>query len=195
MPRYVGLAADSTLTIREDSHCVPGTAYMSTALQRITTEYVEHEDRLRITGELAGGETKVLWLTQRLMNRLVAHLCQPLERPASDARSASIQRTFEQQAAAAALTPQPPVQPSADVPQALVQSVDLTVSPSAVTLVFKDEAGDVLAQLTLAPLLLRQWLSVVHGQYQKGEWSTGAWPLWLEEAQAVPSAAAATVWH
>lgn len=168
---------------------------MNATLQRITTEYVEHEDRLRITGELVGGETKVLWLTQRLMNRLVAHLCPTLERPASDARSASIQRTFELQAAAAALTPQAPVQPSADVPQALVQSVDLTVSPTAVRLVFKDEAGEVVAQLILAPLLLRQWLSVVHGQYQKGEWPTGAWPLWLEEAQAVPSAAAATVWH
>ena len=186
---------DENHTKQKDTHFVPGTIDMTTSLQRITTEYIQHEDRLRIAGELAGGETKVLWLTQRLTNRLVSHLCQALEGPASNTRSASIQRTFEQQAAAAALTPQPPVQPSADALEALVQSVDLTSSPSAVTLVFKDEAGDVQAQLTLAPLLLRQWLSVVHVQYQKGEWPTGAWPSWLEDAQAAPATGTTTVWH
>ena len=48
-------------------------------LQRITTEFVDAEDRIRLAGEDAAGEAVVLWLTQRLLNRLVAHLCDWLE--------------------------------------------------------------------------------------------------------------------
>ena len=44
------------------------------SLQRITTEYDEREDRIRVSGQLAQGEAVVLWLTQRLLNRLVPHL-------------------------------------------------------------------------------------------------------------------------
>ena len=43
-------------------------------LQRITSEYIEAEDRLRLTGEVGEGETETLWLTQRLLTRLLDHL-------------------------------------------------------------------------------------------------------------------------
>ena len=46
-------------------------------LHRITTEYIDSEDRIRLTGQLASGDTVVLWLTQRLLNRLVPHLRHP----------------------------------------------------------------------------------------------------------------------
>lgn len=49
------------------------------ALQRITTEYRAQEDRLCLTGERANGDAVVLWLTQRLLNRLVPHLTGWLE--------------------------------------------------------------------------------------------------------------------
>lgn len=48
-------------------------------LQRFTTEYVEIEDRIRLAGETAPGHTVVLWLTQRLLARLLPHLLQWLE--------------------------------------------------------------------------------------------------------------------
>ena len=47
---------------------------MGAVLQRVTTAYLENEDRLRLTGELADGDTVVCWLTQRLLNRLVPGL-------------------------------------------------------------------------------------------------------------------------
>ena len=53
---------------------------MSAVLERCTTEYAEDEDRLRLSAELANGNTVVLWLTQRLLNRLVPHLVQWLEK-------------------------------------------------------------------------------------------------------------------
>lgn len=49
------------------------------ALQRMTTDYIVQEDRIRVTGECAGGGVLVLWLTQRLLVRLVPPLCRWLE--------------------------------------------------------------------------------------------------------------------
>ena len=43
-------------------------------LERITTEYIDKDDRIRLTGEPAQGDAVVLWFTQRLLNRLVPHL-------------------------------------------------------------------------------------------------------------------------
>ena len=82
-------------------------------LQRITTEYNEPEDRIRLSGELAQGDTVVLWLTQRLLNRLVPHLTAWLSQqlaPASSIPSVQavhedIVQGFAQQAARALSVP------------------------------------------------------------------------------------------
>lgn len=55
---------------------------MGAVLQRVTTAYLENEDRLRLTGKLADGDIVVLWLTQRLLSRLVPHLTTWLARQA-----------------------------------------------------------------------------------------------------------------
>lgn len=46
------------------------TANTINALQRATTEYVEEEDRICLSGELATGDTMTLWLTRRILDRL-----------------------------------------------------------------------------------------------------------------------------
>ena len=43
-------------------------------LSRITTIYVDKEDRIGLVGEDSNGEHHKLWLTQRLLNRLVEKL-------------------------------------------------------------------------------------------------------------------------
>ena len=42
-------------------------------LQKITTEFVEIEDRFKLTAVSGEGEIVVLWLTQRLLGKLVDH--------------------------------------------------------------------------------------------------------------------------
>eukprot|EP01036_Dinobryon_divergens_P055429 gene55429-74016_t len=42
-----------------------------TILQRITTEYIEAEDRVRLSGVSPSGEALSLWVTQRLLSRLL----------------------------------------------------------------------------------------------------------------------------
>lgn len=73
-------------------------------LQRITCEYSEPEDRIRLIGEPvqalaldSSNEPKqviVLWLSQRLLSRLVSNLCKHLEMENISALQAEIQQTF-----------------------------------------------------------------------------------------------------
>ncbi len=157
-----------------------------TILQRITTEYIEAEDRIRLAGE-AGENTVVLWLTQRLLNRLVPHLTAWLSRqlaPASRIPSVQpahqdIAQSFAQQAARAQLAPEPPVRAPSEGSGWRVDSVDIAQGEEAVALTFKGE-GEAQATLTLAAQPLRQWLGIVFEQYQCGEWPTTAWPGWME---------------
>jgi len=179
-----------------------------TGLQRLTTEYSEDQDRILLAGEDATGQSVVLWLTQRLMNRLVAHLCQWLESQtaagssaASTATGQALAQSFAQQAAAAALAPQPPVQATNPATQALVHSVDVSAAQEALSLRFKGHANaqaQELAQVGMNAVALRQWLGIVYQQYLRATWPTHAWPQWMEEASRPEPARTQTpgvMWH
>lgn len=80
-------------------------------LQRVTTQYVDAEDRIRLSGEVLGGEVVVWWLTQRLLERLVPLLVQWLQGRDGGAPWAEVTQAFALQAAQAALEQQKPVTP------------------------------------------------------------------------------------
>lgn len=154
-------------------------------LQRVTTQYVITEDRLRLSGATAGGQTVMLWLTQRLLNLLVPQLTGWLERQdASDLIDSELVQGFAQEAAEAALAPEPPVEAAADA--WLVDSVDIHTGTDGVILAFKS-GDEAIASLALLTQPLRQWLGIVRGQYVLGGWPTGAWPSWMDETHAQPA--------
>ena len=157
-------------------------------LQRITTAYVDAEDRVRLSGELAHRQTVVLWLTQRLLNRLVPHLTHWLEQQAMSTSpvaptTQAMMQMFAQQAARAQQTPEAPVRPAPGHFAWRVASIELACNDEAVGLVFKGDAAQ-SARLTLFPPALRQWLAILYDQYRHGDWPTTVWPTWLEEAQS-----------
>lgn len=172
-------------------------------LQRFTTEYIATEDRLRLSGEIGAQSTVVLWLTQRLFNRLIAPLCGWLEQQleaAGSMRSHAVglqshaMQSFAQQAAAAALAPQVPVQAAMGQSSWLVESLDLARGDNGVVLTFKPQAQSAeCIQLTLQTQSLRQWLNIVHDQYRKAEWPIDPWPGWLAGASALPGAVCAVM--
>jgi len=164
-------------------------------LQRVTTEYSETEDRLRLAGEAGAeaGSTVVLWLTQRLLNRLVPHLCQWLEQQSGHVPLAEVRQEFAQQLARAELEPQAPVQAATPTREALLHSVDLRSTNAAMGLVFKDAAGNSVASLRLEAKPLRQWLNIVYDQYRKAQWPTTVWPAWVAEATPTPMPARAVL--
>ena len=83
-------------------------------LERITTEYVEVEDRIRLAGESEDNQTIVLWLTQRLLTQIISHLLGLIEKQSptpgeKGAPTSSLLQGFAQQAAEAELAPEQPV--------------------------------------------------------------------------------------
>lgn len=163
-------------------------------LKRFTTQYDPAEDRVRLTGSDDEGRTVVLWLTQRLLNRLAPRLCQGLEgravRPGAKGRESPLHRdveqSFAQQKARSALTVQPPVVPLSDAPHWLVGAVDVEHSRGAARLTFKGVADVKHAVLNLTTSALRQWLAIVYEQYRRAGWAIQAWPAWMEEGAGSP---------
>jgi hypothetical protein len=148
-------------------------------LQRVTTEYVPVEDRIRISGETADGATIVLWLTQRLLNLLVPRLTGGLER--LDSASDALLQEFAQQAAEASLPPQPAVEATAPAASWRVDSVDILSGAEGAALTFRSEDGGA-ARLSMATEHLRQWLGILRRQYGAAGWTDRIWPDWMDEA-------------
>lgn len=166
-----------------------------TSLHRITTEYSEAEDRLRLAGEDAHGQTVVLWLTQRLLGRLLPHLCQWLEQQGGNAPMAEVRQEFAQLKARADLAPQPPVRAGADVQGVLIHTVELNATHAGMGLQFKDMGGHMVASLHMQPMPLRQWLNIVFDQYLKAQWPTAVWPQWVADAQPPQTPARTAMLH
>jgi hypothetical protein len=158
---------------------------MTQTLKRITTEYIGTEDRIRLSGEVGNDVPLVIWLTQRLLQRLVPMLLRWLENQNADMPYADILQGFAQQAATAGLTPQAPVLACSKSTAWLAQSVDIGQSKQAVTLRFCGADGEEPVSLTLAATLLRQWLSIVYDAYIKAKWPIEIWPAWLRESVSV----------
>lgn len=150
-------------------------------LERITTEYVEVEDRIRIAGTAGGRQPVVLWLTQRLARRLLPPLCEWLSRREGDPLRAEVLQGFAQQRALAAMEPQAPVRPVRTSRHWRVASIDVTRGEDAVQLTFKGDLPDDAVRLTMSPMHARQWLAILHAGFRKGGWPLDGWPEWIAE--------------
>ena len=150
-------------------------------LQRLTTEYIDAEDRIRLTGEIRPGETQVLWLSQRLLIRLLPHLFLWLEKLGNTAFPAEIEQSFEQRAASETMGTEAPVLGSGQSKAWLVEAVDMTAGDHALRLSFRREGEEALS-LTLSALHMRQWLTILRALWTVAEWPVGIWPEWMGAA-------------
>ena len=165
-------------------------------LQRITSEYIESEDRIRLTATTDAEETLILWITQRLLIRLLGHFLNWLEKEAPEvARSSVIHneantalQEMAQQSAAANLKEQPAVTPTLNSAALLVNEIDIKMGEEAVQLVFKCNDGQ-NAALGFTIQQLRQWLRMIHSLWLQAEWPVSIWPDWMDDNQQVTSAA------
>lgn len=159
-------------------------ATAAAALERITTQYVDSQDRVRLAGVSGNSNAApvVIWLTQRLLQRLLPVLFQWLQRQDNTLPLADVFHGFAQQAAQAELTPQAPVQAEAASRAWLVLSVDISCSNESVGLIFRGADGE-SATLTLATKPLRQWLGILHEAYRQAQWPLQGWPEWLQASE------------
>ena len=161
-----------------------------TILQRITTEYIEAEDRVRLSGASPSGEAVSLWVTQRLLSRLLKVILNWTAE--GENAQQTLKNAFAQQAARADLKLQlsVPAQPIA----VLVNTIDISQTVDALTLVFHCSDGPA-GQLTLQRADVRQWLNILHDTWRLAEWPQDLWPDWMSMPQGGPAAVTQVTLH
>jgi hypothetical protein len=151
---------------------------------RLTTEYDEREDRIRIAAETKDGAPIVIWMTHRLASRAVPLMLRWLDEEQLPSAGASSERrevlqTFNQEAAVGSLKPQKPVAPNANAAVLLIQAMDVAASRSHLILTFRGQEAQ-SATVKLDATRLRQWLSILHLAWAKAQWSPLVWPNWIK---------------
>ena len=156
-------------------------------ISRWTTEYIDHEDRLQISGEDESGQIQRIWVTRRLLERLLPLLTGWIEERFEGRPHGAALLQWEQAAAGASLAnnPTPPVVAKQD--GWLVHSVDVNRGPENIELLFKEGAREPFG-LKLPPQAMRQWLAVVHGQVERAQWGLPVWPDWIGGAHSATDA-------
>lgn len=167
---------------------------MTITLQRLTTVYIPAEDRIRISAEDNSGRVVVLWLTQRIMKRLVPTLVEWHEKRMGNLIGADIRQSFAQTSAASRLAPQPPVDSEASVDAGAVESIDIKRGADAVLLVFKTRRIEP-AEVAFSDLTMRQWLDIVYRVCAAAEWTSIPWPAWVRGARRADEPAGKRLLH
>lgn len=159
-------------------------------LHRLTTEYSETEDRIRISGLDEDDDVHVLWLTQRLTNLLIATLVKNLEKLSSasgnaDKVTTELVQGFEQHNAASQITLVAPVIATKKNTEWLIQSIDVNQNEDMVFLVLKG-SQEQESPIAFDQVQLRQWLAICFSLFKKSLWPMDVWPSWMsEEAKPV----------
>lgn len=176
-------------------------------LSRLTTVYIPAEDRVRVSGRIGQGRVVVIWLTLRLLNRMVPMLTEWLEKQDAEVPRADLLQSVKQERARSQHTEKTRQETSqgedvtvpADSPDAewLAVSLELKQRDERLYLVFKDQGKDPehVVALPLQPVQLRQWLNILRAAYRAGEWPVSVWPDWMEEPQAASAMTTSTSLH
>jgi hypothetical protein len=157
-------------------------------IRKITQRYHIEQDRICMSVQNEDGQVLLLWLTQRLANRLAGALVAWLD---NDLKAVAIGQfvsnlhALEQAVAQAQSTSCQPVDPAVARSEALLSIVDLARDQhDGYTLTFKWAAES--ARLTLSVTELRQWLGILHRLFDTAEWPKHVWPEWFA-AGGIPS--------
>lgn len=159
------------------------------SVTRFTTKYVAGQDRMCLSLEDENGAIRNIWLTQRLLVRLLPRLLAPLEKTADNSTPPHVvarqvaEQSFSQQAAVQAMQQQTPVSEAsksqAQYPPFLAWGADIKMENNILFVHFKSEDGSLTQALRFTVPALRQWLSVVHSQFTVAEWTASFWPRWI----------------
>jgi len=155
---------------------------MDTKLDKVTTQYIEFEDRVRVLGITDNNQTHEIWITRRLLDRLVIALLSSLEKQRPNRAKNDIHMAFDQEIAVTNYMPETPVTASKEVSSWLADSVDITSNKNGVVLHFKKK-NLYKAELPFEFEPLRQWLFILYKTYQHSEWPLNPWPEWFLKSE------------
>jgi hypothetical protein len=161
-----------------------------TTLKRITSEYIEAEDRIRIAGLTEKNEALSLWFTMRLTSRLVTHCVALIGSNGTELKKAATNdeqvknnlQGMVQQSAEQEIVREPAVTVTKDSPSLLIKEIDLKTSSGGIIMVFKENETSSY-ELYLEGQQLRQWLGMLYLIWQKAEWPLHVWPEWMDKSK------------
>lgn len=158
------------------------------SITRFRTQYDTVQDRITLTGEVDNTDAViVVHLTQRLLLRLIPRLSNALNAPQiSQSKDPVSLHQFAQSAASEVVNTRvekPIATPSVQSAAILPRELKLAASPKELKIRFSDpERGNRVYALTLSALHLRQWLSILYGQFRVAEWPQTVFPSWIGTA-------------
>ena len=148
------------------------------------------EDRIIMDCSNKSKDTQRLWLTRRLLNRLIPSLTDQLEVNSSNKISKDLEQAFAQEKAEITKIKTESVVLRKNHPSWLVTSVKVEKSKFEFKLLFINEKGSETigkdgdqkkAEFVLAISNLRQWLNALFKIYTNAEWDTNCFPNWIED--------------
>ena len=161
-------------------------------ITRATLAYHQIEDRLSLTCAFQDSELILLWLTARLINQLVPHLCKivaqvpELSKDLTDLTSngAAVAAAITDQVAEAGLSDANRTELTSDAEVVagegciswVVTSIEIMQSPMLVQLVFRhNHENHRQVSLSLEHTLLVQWLHGLRRCYVQAGWPMESW--------------------
>ena len=147
---------------------------------------------MRLNGACDAG-VEVLWLTRRLLDRIVVRLRARLEEMNPEWSDREAMEGFFHRMARSRQEPQAPV-PAGDAGEGwLVVAVDVRVQDRAFLLTLRG-GDDRSVSVVFSVDALRQWMGALYRTYRRAEWPLQAWPGWMAEEES-PHPPAAMALH
>ena len=155
-------------------------------LKKVTAEFIETEDRIRLSALTADDKTLALWLTQRLLSRLITHLANWLEKKPDDLSKALDSESNPQpelhgsvkKSDSTSLPDQTSVKIKKSDESILITEVDVKFGDNGIALILKSEK-ETNTEISFTLSEARQWVSMLHSLWHKAEWPSSLIPQWI----------------
>ena len=158
---------------------------------RFTTRYNLEQDRIQLALALVDEKPIGLWLTQRLLTRLIPTLVNLLdsEKIRLSQNALEVHNIAQQHAQNVVETQSDAQGEVVASDEGLVEAIDLSRSARSAVLTFRCLGKQERYSLTLGANQLRSWLSILCSTFHKAEWDTTAFPTWVRSNTAMQEAA------
>ena len=151
----------------------------------VTMNFEPLEDRIAMNSSDKKGRVQRLWLSRRLLDRLIPTLANQLEMNSDSQITAEFEQSFAQEKAEIDKKKLKAVKVEAENPSWLVTTIHVGRNKNDFQLLFIGQSttnkvsSPKQAKFDLVIENLRRWLNALYKIYIKADWETKAFPLWI----------------
>ena len=185
------------------------------SLKKVTSEFIETEDRFRLSALTTENEAVAFWLTQRLLTRLVAHLSKQIEIDSPQLSHAPVDKKtdnsdsdrntpidkktdnsdsdrYGQTSNRESSPEQSAVKIEKNIKPILITEVDIKFGKSDLTLVLKSGKKS-WASISFSLTELKQWLEILYSLWHRASWPISLWPQKLIDNSSIKEVSTNTI--